>query len=295
MSSHYDPNQRRIPAGQEGAGRWTDGEAASTSILNSPLLDRDRLIRAALGIREDQKRDGNVQLAFDSQTSTEPLQLPSTRVQPNRPAPLGRGAGGLLGLLFSLLSELNSDDQRTIVIFRRGKFHDESDDGFSGLEFLRTPEEIEKYCGKDFKKVQDIVDHAYDEVKSRGLPLTPQNLGMAVHKRAEDDVEKIRGFTVELTYEKIPPGSDRVEVYGTKGSIRLDVSYRVKIDKKEGKEALCVAEIKTGREVLSYNRMLDIVSRAAVRDREKEEIDQILVTEMRPKNAPAGRRLRERK
>jgi len=294
MSSHYNPNQPRVPAGHEGAGQWSDGESASASILNSPLLDQDRLIKAALGIRNDAKRDRNVQLAFDSQTSTELPELPSTRVPPSRTAPLGRAAGAFLGPLFFLLSELNSDKQRTIVVFRRGKFRDESDDGFDGLQFLHTPEEIETYCGKDFTTVQDIVDRAYDEIKGEGKPLTLQNLGIAVHKLARDEIKKgkIPGFKVELTYEKIPPDSDRVEVYGSEGSIRLDVYYRVKKD--NNKETVCVAEIKTGRQVLSYDRMLEIVFRASARDK-KEEIDQILVTEMRPKNAPAGRRLRERR
>ena len=54
---------------------------------------------------------------------------------------------------------------------------------------------------------------------------------------------------------------------------------------------VCVAEIKTGRKVLDFDRMQEVVSREAARDTDKK-IREILVTEVRPKNGPTGRRLR---
>jgi len=68
----------------------------------------------------------------------------------------------------------------------------------------------------------------------------------------------------------------------------LDVHYRPR------KETVCVAEIKTGWKVLESDRMQEIVEREAARDTDKK-IQEVLVTEIRPKNGPAGRRLRERK
>ena len=110
--------------------------------------------------------------------------------------------------------------------------------------------------------------------------------------QAADTLADVLGdpnFKVELTYEKNPPSDpNEEETYGAKDSIRLDVYYR--LDKET--VAVCVAELKTGRRVLSFDRMLEIIDRTAVRDRNKNEIQQMLVTEMRPKNAPAGRRLR---
>ena len=59
MSSHYDPNQPRVPAGQRAGGQWSGAGSASESILKSPLLDRHRLIRAALGSGDGGRHDTN--------------------------------------------------------------------------------------------------------------------------------------------------------------------------------------------------------------------------------------------
>jgi hypothetical protein len=232
MSSHYDPNQPRVPAGHEGAGQWSDGASASRSILHAPLLDRDRLIKAALGIRDDEKRDGNVQLALlDSEESSEPLQIPDSRGPTPAPAPVGAslllgGALLLSALLYVQLSESNSDKQRTIVVFRRGKYQSETDDGFDlkRLDILRSPEEITKVCGEDFDRIQKLVDDTYDEVKKDMPYLSAQDLGNEVHKRVawiiNNKWDRSR-FKAELTYEKIPP-SGREDRYGAEDSIRLD-------------------------------------------------------------------------
>lgn len=294
----YNPNQPRVPAGHEGAGQWSEGGSASASILNSPLLDRDRSIKAALGIPHDEKRDGNVQLAL--------LQTP-IQIQPSVSAPRSRltpgaaavGVGallglGLLGLAFYQLSESNSDKQRTIVVFRRGKYRSETDDSESDtgfepaeLRILRNPQEITKVCGTKFDKIQDLVDETYDKVKKDMPYLSEQDLGNEVHKKV---AQIVNGWDKSiwkagLTYERIPP-SDGKDRYGAKDSIRLDVHYR---DPKTG--TVCIAEIKTGRKVLEPGRMREVVNRAAAR-KENKEVKQFLVTEVRPKNAPAGRKLR---
>jgi len=229
MSSHYNPNQPRVAAGHEGAGRWSDGDASTASILNSPLLDRDRLIKAALGIR-DEKRDGDVQLALlDSQKASEPLRIPESRGPAPAPAPIGPsllfGGALLLGALLCVqLSESNSDRQRTIVVFRRGKYQSETDTDFDwdGLQILRSPQEITKVCGKDFDVIQKIVDRTYDEVKKDMPYLSEQDLGTEAHKRVASIINGWGDsrFKAELTYGKIPP-SDGDDRYGAKDSIRL--------------------------------------------------------------------------
>lgn len=298
----YNRNQPRVPAGHEGAGQWSDGESATRSILNSPLLDRDRLIKAALGIRDDEKRGGNVRLALlDSQKSSEPLRIPDSR-DPEAaaaPAPIPLGVSLLLGgalllgaLSYAQLSELNSDKQRTIIVFRRGKYRSESDTDldWEGLRILRSPQEITKVCGEGFDEIQKLVDDTYDEVKKDMPYLSEQDLGTEVHKRVAWTINETwdrSRFTAELTYGKSPPiGQNGEPPYGARDSIRLDVYYR-----SRDRRTVCVAEIKTGRKVLDFDRMQEVVVREAARDTNKE-IQEFLVTEVRPKNGPAGRRLR---
>jgi len=294
----YNPSQPRVPAGHEGAGQWSGGASATRSILNSPVLDRDRLIKAALGIRDDEQRDGSVQLALlDSQKSSEPLRIPVPRNPAPAPAPVGAsllfGGALLLGaLLYVQLSELNSDKQRTIIVFRRGKYRSETDTDldWAGLQILRSPQEIKKVCGKNFDDIQELVDDTYDEVKKNMPYLSEQDLGTEVHKRVAEIINRTwdrSRFTAELTYGKTPPtGPNGEPPHGAADSIRLDVHYR-SLDKR----TVCVAEIKTGQKVLDFNRMQEVIGREAARD-ENKEIQEFLVTEVRPKNGPAGRRLR---
>src|SRR5262249_39564058 len=155
-----------------------------------------------------------------------------------------------------------------IVVFKRGKYRSEYDTDFElvGLKVLRSPEEITKVCGKDFNRIQKLVDDTYDEVKKKMPDLSAQDLGNEVHKREAEIINGKWGddrFKAELTYEKIAPG-DGKDRRGAKDSIRLDVHYR---DPDTG--TICVVEIKTGRKVLDFGRMQEVVNRAAAREENK--------------------------
>jgi len=290
MSSHYNPNQPRVPAGHEGAGRWSDGESATARILNSPLLDRDRLIKAALGIRNDDKHEGKVHLAlFDPRKPTTRPLLPRIPLKPGLLIPLKRAPyiGAALSL-YSLLSQFDDDEQQAVIAFRRKEFRRGSDDQFDleGIQLLQGWAEIEKVCGKAFvERIQKFVDDAYDKVKKEGKPLSPQEFGTEVHKRVENKIKALGNpkFGAEITYEKDPPSDrNKAERRGAKRSIRMDALYR------RNKETLCVADVKTGDKPLGFEYMREIVRRASVRD---PAIKRIVVIEARPRNAPVRKQL----
>ena len=115
MTRHYDPHQPRVPAGHHEGGRWTGGGSASESILKSPLLDQDRLIEAALGIRGRDKQAGTVQLALQGAPVSvqSSFALPRTSPFDPRQAIKTSGLTGLLALgflLFSASSLNNGED-----------------------------------------------------------------------------------------------------------------------------------------------------------------------------------------
>jgi tRNA U54 and U55 pseudouridine synthase Pus10 len=178
-----------------------------------------------------------------------------------------------------LLSNLNDDEQQTVISFRSREFrHDglERSFDFERVQTL-TRQEVADLCGKYFKKVQEFTDEAFHDVK-KGKPLSPQQLGTKVHKQVE---EKIKAFKIEdeisdedlkaeLSFAKETSGNDR---RGAKDTVRLDV-YN-KVDDK----TVCIDDIKTGRSELSYKRMKELVSAVS---KKNSNIERIIVTEVRP-------------
>jgi len=261
MSSHYDPNQPRVPAGHQDGGKWTGGAFGDRNILHSPFSDHGRLLDAEHVRRYGDQRERDVRLAL-LETQKPPIrQLPSSpspRVVvspkfmfPRLPIPY---IGAAISL-FSLLSQFNDDEQQAIIAFRSREFTRPGEGPFDleGVRVLTSEKEVEDICGEGFKKVRDLVNEAYDKVKSERKNLPPDLLGTAVHTRTKQGIDdlknqKIKGMEnvdAELTYEKIPP-SDRSqpEKHGAKGSIRMDVRNKV------NEETVCVDEIKTGKREL---------------------------------------------
>jgi len=290
LSSHYNSNQPRVPAGHHDGGQWTGGGSHELAILNSPLFDRDRLIKAALGVRDDDEKSRGARPALLAPPPTlvrrpPPAFLPRLPFRPGflvplRPVPY---IGAAIAL-YSLLSQFNDDDQQAVIAFRSREYRRSPSDGafdLQGVDVL-SPEEVREICGDQFYKVRDIVDRAYDDTKRDNKQLSPAQLGTKVHKRIEDEIEALDHpeVTAEVTYEQETPNDPtKPERRGAKHSIRVDVRNEV------NDETVCIEEIKTGEKGLSFQRMQEIVRRQSDRDQEKK-IKRIIVTEMRPKNAP---------
>jgi len=172
--------------------------------------------------------------------------------------------------LYSLLSELNDDEQQTIISFRSREFRKgpESFD-LEGVHVL-SQQEASDICGGYFKKIQELTDKAFDEFK-KDKSLSPSQLGTAVHKKVEQEIKGIgdEKLNAELSFAK-EDGADR---RGAKDTVRLDVYNRV--DDK----TLCIDDIKTGQSELSYKRMKELVSAVS---KKYSKIERIIVTEVRP-------------
>jgi hypothetical protein len=274
LTNHYDPNQPRVAVGHHDGGQWTGG--------GSGLLD------AIIGPRNDDGRDGNPRLAFlDPQKLPPPMQLPRPKSSPGNLSKLGKFIPVMPPqvraalTLYLLLSDLNDDEQQTIISFRSREFrHDgpERSFDFEGVQTL-TREEAKEVCGDHFEEVQKFTDTAFNDVK-KNKSLSPQQLGTEVHKRVEETIKGLKkskqkknyeNLEAELSFAKEENGNDRT---GAKDTVRLDVYNRV--DDK----TLCIDDIKTGRSGLSYSRMKEL---AAAVSKTYPEIERIIVTEVRPK------------
>jgi hypothetical protein len=286
LTHHYDPNQPRVPVGHHGGGQWTGGGPRDSSSAKRDGPDRTGLLNAILGSHDSDELHGPVQLAFlDQSKPTSPLRLPrpkpipSMLPKPKIPIP-GLPYLGPILTLFSLLSDLNDDEQQTIISFRSREFRHDGPGrsfDFEGLQTL-TREEAKDICGNHFEEVQNLTDKAYEEIK-KNKSLSPQQLGTGVHTRVEEAIKALKNsektkkqyenLEAELSFAKGDGKSRR----GAKDTVRLDVFNRV------NDETICIDDIKTGRSDLSYSRMREL---AASVSRKDPKIRRIIVTEVRP-------------
>ncbi|HMK79660.1 MAG TPA: hypothetical protein VK438_08420 [Xanthobacteraceae bacterium] len=295
MTRHYDPNQPRVPAGHHEGGRWTGGGSASESILNSPLLDQDRLIKAALGIRGRDKQAGTVQLALQGAPVSVQSSFALPRTSPFNPRQAIKTSGltGLLTLgflLFSASSLNNGEDGQAIIALKSRDFRRRGSRGsieFEQVAFIEDPKELEKTC-KRFYNVQELANAAYDKAKEEaernGNELTPQGLGTAAHTLLSAAIEKGDHLKSEVSYVKIDddivPLDPKKEAdiqskpgYGQQGTIRPDC------EEWPDRKTVCLYDLKTGRKKLEYKRILDFVRSAFHAD---PCLERAIVTEVRP-------------
>ena len=284
MTHHYDPNQPRVPVGHHDGGQWTGGGSSESSIAKRDGSDRTGLLNAILGSHDGDGLHGPVQLAFlDQPKPPTPLWLPRLKPIPRIPLkprlPLGGPYLGAVLTLFSLLSDLNDDEQQTIISFRSRKFRKDGPERSFDLEGVQilTWEEAKDICGDHFEEVQNFTDKAYEDVK-KGKSLSPQELGTEVHKRVEETIKALKKSNQKENYENLEAElsfakGDGNYRRGAKDTVRLDV-YN-KVDDK----TVCIDDIKTGRSGLSYDRMRELASAVS---KKYPDIERIVVTEVRP-------------
>jgi hypothetical protein len=267
LARHYDPNQPRVPRGHDDGGQWTKGIPESLSQLD-----------AILNPHGEGSHAGNVQLAF----------LDSRKPSATRFPKIPGGLGIILQVAQFLHSYLSKDDdgdgQQTILSFRIYEFrrNGDKDFDFDGVRVL-IDDEIKKECGA-LEEIQGYVNRAFDEVNKEHPGLSPGAFGMAVHKLVEKWIKanpELENVKAEITFAKADSETG-IERPNARDTVRLDVF--IKVDDK----TLCIADIKTGNEGLSYNRMLELVAAAS---KKHEGIKRVIVTRVRPdrprrRNAP---------
>ena len=291
MSSHYNPNQPRVPAGHHEGGQWADGGSHEQAILNSPLFDRGRLIKAALGIQDVPQKDKPQLALLDDRPPAIRLPPPlASRAAAGAIRGLAIGGGevfGPLGILLALglfewWSLSNDEKQHAIISFKANEYRRSQPDAPFALHTLegRTPEEVKKICGENFTTMQKFTNEAYNELKASGEPLSPQNFGNKVHKNVEIGVRTQGTFSAEPSFAliddvKLDLNGDIIR--GQKGTVRPDC-----YDRRDSRTA-CIYDIKTGKAGLSPKRIQDFLKGIA---RKEPCIERVIVTEIRP-NDPA--------
>lgn len=288
----YNPSQPRVPAGRHGGGRWTDGGFSGQATERSDVPDRHRLLDAVLGRSDADAGGGKVQLALFDESKARALtdaprfRLPRIPIAPAIATSLrGLPILGAAAALYALLSQFDDDEQQTVVAFkarkyRRGNIEERRFDPNGVITLER--EEFEKLCGPELiGKIQDITDKMFDEVKKEGKKLTPQQFGIEVHKRIKKAIDDLRYDNVET--ELSLPKADGKSHYGAKDTARLDVYIRA------NKKTACIIDVKTLRRGLGPQQMTDYVKAVERSEKEKQEVEDIIAAEMRPKNAPVPR------
>lgn len=269
-------------------------EAPHPALQNAAIPNRTVCSTQSSALTAVKGREAAVQLAFlDPQKSPSPPWLPRLKPVPRTPLkptiPFGGPYLGGILTLFSLLSELNDDEQQTIISFRSREFRHDGPERSFDFERLQTltREEVAKVCGDHFKTIQELTDKVYKDVK-KDKSLSPQQLGTEVHTRVEKTIKDLKKSDQKTDYENLEAelsfakedGDDR---RGAKDTVRLDVYNRV--DDK----TLCIDDIKTGGRELRYSRMKELVLRysrmkelVSAVSKKYPDIKRIIVTEVRP-------------
>lgn len=174
-------------------------------------------------------------------------------------------------ILFTWLSSHNSSQSTTIFDFKASEFAPNPSGEVDKPAIwigTRTKEEVDALCPRR-EEVQQMTDAAVAAVRDRGLTLTPQQFGTAVHKELQDQIKALRdpNFRAEVSFIK-----SELESYGTPGSIRVDVY------EKAPKETVCVYDIKTGKSGFTLPRMQEVATNVQY----NYGPQRIILTEIRP-------------
>jgi hypothetical protein len=300
--NHYNPNQPRRPAGQTGAGEWTNDEGSGPKQISQPESVQLALLKEALKAlftaRNFAPRPSTSPRVNPHPEIREPFNprpplfpLPLVPLVPDSPDPTPAAEQRALEralLTYNLLSGDNDADRRAAIVFKVGKYqYDSSRRKLSVAGIFRLNEDQLKDVCEKIKDVQGYTDDAYAKVMSEGKGLTNSQRGTEVHLRVQRAVAAANepNFKAEISHVKSweetgeepkpePPADSKEETvrYGTPKSIRIDV-----FEKKEN--VVCIYDIKTGdKRGLSPARMTELAASVAG----KYGAVQFLVTEVRP-------------
>lgn len=121
-----------------------------------------------------------------------------------------------------------------------------------------TREQVAQFC-KRLPEVQAWTDQAAQLYQPDRWLLGPQGFGIKVHGWVAERVRAIRasgaGDDLRAEYSIDPNLNDDPAVYGTRGTLRLDV-----LEYRPESGLACVYDIKTGNAELTASRILQIAS-----------------------------------
>src|SRR5262249_45663624 len=115
----------------------------------------------------------------------QPPSLP--QATPDRPwpdTPQDRSIWDSILDIFSRLSIFNNDDRRTVLVLKLIKAREYRRSPALEFEALRDLQwkDVTDICGKQFERLQRLVNAAYNVIKSKYPNLTGARLGSAVHR-----------------------------------------------------------------------------------------------------------------
>ncbi len=249
---HYDPNQPRVPAGQQGGGQWADTGRGS-AVHERPQIEHAVLTGAGLA-------------DIAARLPTEKVQARTNRGR--IPNPFEVVDALRLGL-YNDLSARNGRNQQAVIEFRAAQYGKAVD-----IVMVKTlsRSEVGGLCDR-FADVQALTDSAVAAVRNSGANLSPQQFGTAVHELVKKEIDRMKDpyLKAEVSFLKgLEAGR------GLKDSIRIDGIERV----KKRPDTVCIYDIKTGIRGLSFPRMFEMVVNS--QKAYNGEIRNFIVTEVRP-------------
>lgn len=300
---HYNPNQPRVPKGQEHGGEWTrdggegiraDAEPApgdpQPTLANlgaesgrGPMMAHVPVVAAAAvaaAIRTAAQRFA-AGLALREAVRNSPFGDPRASPgdgSPNSRTEVPRGIAAEQAVLervelFNALSARNNDKQVAVLEFKAGKFERASDLTVTRVGVL-SREEAQQFC-RHLPTVQKQLDEAVEFVRKYNPGLQNSNpavFGTLVHAKAALNIKALgeTDLDAEVYWLEGEPGK------GGLGSVRSDAQ-----ETPAKPDLFCIIDHKTGRAGLSPKRMLVLAAKASELGREN-----IIVMETRPFEGP---------
>jgi hypothetical protein len=308
LRQKYDPNQPRIPGGQPGGGRWTDGDgpeggnsrgrdegASATSARTTTLPDGTRVRSEFDAARSDGAWDARhtvtspdgVTTVFETIGRDQVVRdgasgqvLARTTWTPDGPVeqPVadqvarGRLARGVFDAATRLYNALSAQPHSGIAVLdiRAREYAGDDAEGVAWVGTLAT-DEVRAICDRE-GRIQRTVDDAYQQAVREVGRDNPAALGSRAHMLVAQEINRSgrQNLRAEVSWVDARGGNTR---YGEQGSIRADILENI------GDGTVCMPDIKTGRRSLSARRMDSL---ALLARRYFPETRRILVYEMRP-------------
>lgn len=301
---HYNPNQPRVPKGQEHGGEWTrEGfRADSESIHDAPkptLADLGisagsgrgamavqglPLIAAALAAIRAQAPRAAAALALReaarSQLGDSSISFGGAPSSTRTEVPRGTAADQAVlerFALFEALSERNNAEQVAVMEFKAGNYRRIGELQVTRVGVL-SREQAEQFC-PHLPTVQAALTKAMKttELYNPGLRTSdPARFGSLVHK----ETAKIINASKEAIPNEQGERELAAEVYWLNGQEKKGGLGSVKSDAQIapfGSDLFCIVDHKTGRKGLPPKRMLVLAAKASNQGRKR-----IIVMETRP-------------
>lgn len=303
----FDPNQPRIPAGQPGGGRWTDGdgdggperetpgqtEARSPRDVTLPdgtrvqtLYDATRfdsswdsrhIVTTPDGRRTEFENEGRIQTVRDLDSGgvvSRTIWTPDGPVEMPVAGQVGwqRGVTSVVRAAQALYSALSSQPHAGTAVFdmrARGYGSDGETVTWTGT---LSEAEVGLVCDRE-GVIQGAANRAYQQALGEVGSGDTAALGSRTHMLLAQSIKARGDPNLRAEVSRIGMSGEQAH-YGEQGSLRADILHNV------GNGVVCIPDLKVGLRPLSTLRMNQLAPIAA---REFPGTRRIVVYEMRPR------------